>query len=157
MELSGRTTVAAARERVWSTVIDPRNVAACAPGIDTIQALDDRRFRATAKIRLGFLQVGLTVDLERYETEPPDRVVLSATGHAPASEVIARGEIRLSGPPAGPTIVDWRSTLELTGAVASIGEGVIQPAASKLVADGIECLKARLEAEPGATGGTGAA
>lgn len=148
MELSGRTTVAAPRARVWETVIDPRNAAACAPGIDTIEALDDRRFRATAKLRMGFFTAGLTVDLERGETEAPSRVALSATGHAPMSEVIAHGEIRLSGPEAGPTTVDWQATLELTGAVASLGDGVIQPMATKLVTEGIDCLKARLESEP---------
>lgn len=148
MELSGSTTVASPRERVWETVIDPRNVAECASGIDTIEALDDHRYRATAKVRLGFFTVGLTVDLERHETEPPDRVVLSAAGRAPASEVSVRGEIRLSGPDAGPTTVDWQATLELRGAVASLGDAVVQPMATKLVGDGIECLKARLESEP---------
>ena len=148
MELSGQATVAAGRERVWATVIDPRNVAACASGIEAIEALDERRYRATAKVRLGFFTVGLTVDLERLDTDPPDRVVLSAAAHAPGSEVTARGEIRLSGPDAGPTTVDWQATLATTGAVASLGDGVIQPMASRLVADGIDCLKARLEAEP---------
>ena len=45
----------------------------------------------------------------------------------------------------GPTTVDWRATLALSGAVASLGDNVIGPMASKLVADGIDCLKARLE------------
>jgi len=148
MELSGRTTVAAPRARVWATVIDPRNVAACAPGIETIEAVDDRRFRATAKLRMGFFTAGLTVDLERGETDAPNRMALSATGHAPMSEVAAHGEIRLSGPDAGPTTVEWQATLELTGAVASLGDGVIQPMATKLVTEGIDCLKGRLEAEP---------
>jgi carbon monoxide dehydrogenase subunit G len=147
MELSGQATVRAPRQRVWETVIDPRNVAACAPGIDAIVALDDHRYRATSKLKLGFFTVGLTVDLERHETEAPDRVVLSAAGHAPASEVTARGEIRLGGPDAGPTTVDWQATLELSGAVASLGDAVVQPMASKLVADGIDCLRARLESE----------
>src|SRR5262249_21860143 len=148
MQLSGRTSVAAPRSRVWAKVIDPRNVAECASGIDTIEALDDRRYRATAKVRLGFFTVGLTVDLERHETEPLDRVVLSATGRGAGSEVNARGEIRLSGPEAGPTTVDWQATLELIGAVASLGDAVIQPMATKLVTEGIDCLKGRLESEP---------
>jgi carbon monoxide dehydrogenase subunit G len=148
MELSGHTIVAAPRDRVWETVIDPRNVAACAPGIDSIEALDDRHYRATAKLHLGFFTVGLTVDLERRETEAPNRVQLSASGRAAGSEIAARGEIRLSGPDAGPTTVDWHATLELTGAVASLGDGVVQPMATKLVSEGIDCLKARLESEP---------
>jgi carbon monoxide dehydrogenase subunit G len=149
MELSGRTSVAATRDRVWQTLIDPRNVAACAPGIESIEQLDDRRYRATATLKLGFFSVGLTVDLERGETDAPNRVELSASGHAPASEVAATGEIRLSGSDAGPTTVEWHATLELTGAVASLGDGVVQPMATKLVTGGIECLKARLEAEQG--------
>src|SRR5205814_1514961 len=151
MELRGHAFVAAPRDLVWATVIDPRNVAACAPGIDSIDAVDDRRVRATAKIKLGFFTVGLTVDLERLETDPPDRVVLSATGRAAGSEIVARGEIRLSGPSEGPTEVDCQATLELSGAVASLGDAVVGPMASKLVTDGVDCLEARLEAEAGTT------
>ncbi|HEX8025150.1 MAG TPA: SRPBCC domain-containing protein [Candidatus Limnocylindrales bacterium] len=149
MELSGRTVVAAPRSRVWQTVIDPRNVAACAPGLDSIEAVDERHFRATARVRVAFFTVGLTVELERLATQPMDRVELAAHGDAAGSRIEARGEIRLGGPDAGPTTVDWRADLEPTGAVASLGEGVLRPMATKLVDDGIACLKARLEAGAG--------
>jgi len=152
MELSGRTEVAAPRARVWETVIDPRNVAACAPGLDSIEAVDDRHFRATARVRVAFFTVGLTVELERLATEPFDRVELAAHGEAAGSRIEAHGEIRLSGPDAGPTAVDWRADLEPTGTVASLGDGVLRPMATKLVEDGIACLKARLEAEAAAPG-----
>jgi len=152
MELSGRTEVAAPRARVWETVIDPRNVAACAPGLDSIEAVDDRHFRATARVRVAFFTVGLTVELERLATEPLDRVELAAHGEAAGSRIEAHGEIRLSGPEAGPTAVDWRADLDPTGTVASLGDGVLRPMATKLVEDGIACLKARLEAEAAAAG-----
>lgn len=155
MELHGRTSVAAPRARVWETVIDPRNVAACAPGLDSIEAVDDRRFRATARVRVAFFTVGLTVELERLATEPFDRVELAARGDAAGSHIDAHGEVRLSGPAEGPTDVDWQATLELSGAVASLGDAALGPMASKLVEDGIACLKSRLEAEAAGTGAAG--
>ena len=145
MELSGRVEVAAPRARVWAFVVDPRQVGWCGPGVEAIEQVDPVRYRATAKVGIGAISTRFTVDLELVSAEPEDVAVIRARGHAPASEVEATGEMRLTGASDGPTTMAWHAAVRLDGAIASRGERLVEGMARKLLDEAFECIKARLE------------
>jgi uncharacterized protein len=146
MELSGSVEVVAPRGRVWDFVVDPQQVGWCGPGVESIEQLDPARYRATAKVGIGVISTRFSVELELVSAEPHDVAVIRATGHAPGSVVEATGEMRLSGPNDGPTTMAWHATIRLEGAVASLGERLVEGTARKLADEAFACIKARLEA-----------
>jgi uncharacterized protein len=146
MELSGSLEVAAPRDRVWAFIVDPQQVGWCGPGVESIEQLDPTRYRATAKVGIGVISTRFSVDLELVSADPQDVVVIQARGHAPASVVEASGEMRLTGPSDGPTTMAWQATIRLEGAIASLGERLVQGTARKLADEAFACIKTRLEA-----------
>jgi uncharacterized protein len=125
VRFSGSVDINAARERVWAFVTDPRQVGQCGPGVDSIEVLDATHFRATARVGIGFFRPRLVVDLEIAEQDSPNRAVLRARGKAPGGGAEATAAMQLSGPPEGPTRMDWSADVTLAGALASLGERVL--------------------------------
>ena len=146
MQFSGTTEINAPRDRAWAFVIDPQQVGWCGPGVESIDAIDATHFRAKAKVGIGIISARFTVDLELIEANPPDRAVIKATGQAPGSAVEATGEMRLSGPEAGPTTLDWSADVVILGTIASVGSRLIEGTANKLITEAFDCMRAKLEA-----------
>ena len=48
MHFEGRVEIAAPRNKVWSFVIDPAQVGQCGPGVESVEAVDVRHFKARA-------------------------------------------------------------------------------------------------------------
>jgi len=146
VQFSGSTEINAPRDRAWAFVIDPQQVGWCGPGVESIEALDATHFRAKAKVGIGIISARFTVDLELLEANAPDRAAIKATGQAPGSAVEAAGEMRLSGPEAGPTTLDWSADVAILGTIASVGSRLIEGTADKLITQAFDCMRAKLEA-----------
>ena len=145
MEFAGQLVVAAPRERVWSFVADPRQVGWCGPGVEAIDAIDERHFTARAKVGIGVISTRFAVELELATAEAPELAIIRATGHAPGSAVEATGEMRLSGPAEGPTTLDWQATVGLSGTIATVGARLVEGTATKLIGQAFDCIRTKLE------------
>ena len=146
MQFTGSTQIAAPRDRVWAFVIDPQQVGWCGPGVEAIEVIDETHFRARAKVGIGPISTRFSVDLELAEAVATERAVIRANGRAPGSEVEAVGEMRLSGPPDGPTTMDWSAEVTIMGTIAAVGARFIESTADKLIGEAFDCMRAKLEA-----------
>ena len=146
MKFSGTVEIAAPRDKVWSFVIDPNQVSQCGPGVESIEIVDPTHFRATAKVGVGFISARFVVNMEMAELVEPERAVIKAHGQAPGSAVDATAEMRLSGPPEGPTRMDWSADVALAGTLASLGARMIEGTANKMIGQTFDCMRARLAA-----------
>ena len=146
MQFSGSIEIKADREKVWTFVIDPEQVGSCGPGVESIERIDDTHFRAKAKVGIGFISARFVVNLAFVDTEEPIRAVITARGQAPGSAVDAMGAMHLSGPPDGPTRMDWEATVDISGSLASVGARLIEGTANKMIGQTFDCMRTRLEA-----------
>lgn len=146
MELTGRIEIAAPRERVWAFVTDPRQIGACGPGVGSIEAVDASHYLVRAKVGVGMLSVGLALTVELGEIEPPDHAILRAGGQTSGIVVDATGELRLAGPPGGPTTIAWTATVAISGSTGGLPIGLIEGVANKQLAQAFECVRLALEA-----------
>ncbi len=144
MHFSGSTVIAAHRDRVWAFVIDPQQVGWCGPGVEAIEEIDPTHFRARAKVGIGPISARFSVNMELVEADGPDRAVIKANGEAPGSAVEAIGEMTLSGPPDGPTTMDWTADVTIMGTIAAVGARFIESTADKLIGQAFDCMRAKL-------------
>lgn len=146
MRFEGSTEIAAPRERVWAFVMDPHQVAGCGPGVESVEILDEERFRIKTSVGIGFIKARFTVDTELFDVEEPERANLRGRGQAPGSavEFVARMNLRDGGHES--IVLDWSSDVTLTGKLASLGARMIEGTAKKLIGQTFDCMKSRLEA-----------
>ncbi|HSL98066.1 MAG TPA: carbon monoxide dehydrogenase subunit G [Candidatus Deferrimicrobiaceae bacterium] len=146
MQFSGTNEIGAPRARVWDFVNDPEQVGWCGPGVESIEVADATHFRARARVGIGAVAARFALDLELLEQEAPERAVIRATGQAPGSAVDATGEMRLEGPPEGPTTMRWIATVTISGTIARVGARLIESTATTMIKQTFDCMRARLEA-----------
>ena len=144
MEFTGTIDIEAPRQAVWDLLLDFDRLATCGPGVESIERLDETHARVRAKIGVGFMTLGFTIELELVEAVAPDRAVIRATGEAPGTSAEANGWMHLSGPPEGPTTMDYEATVELFGALAGVGSRMIEGTAARLIDETFECVRAQL-------------
>ena len=146
MDFTGSVVIDAPRDAVWTLLLDFEQLATCGPGVQSIEQLDSTHARVKAKIGVAFMTLGFTIDLELVEVEAPDRAVIRATGAAPGNQVEANGHMQLTGPPEGPTTMDWSADVLIAGTLASVGARLIDGTANKMIGQTFDCIRSKLEA-----------
>ena len=146
MQFSGTVQIAAPRDRVWAFLMDPNQVGTCGPGVESIDVIDEDHFKAKAKVGIGFISARFAVDMTVAERQAPELAVLKAHGQAPGSAVDATANMRLAGPPEGPTTMDWSADVAIAGTIASVGARLIEGTANKMIGQTFDCIRTTLEA-----------
>jgi carbon monoxide dehydrogenase subunit G len=146
MRFEGHVPIRADRTAVWAFVNDPTKVAACGPGVEGVQVIDDDHFKVTAKVGIGIIRATFVVDVTRGETREPDHASLTANGKAPGSAVDGTARMDLTDGPDGSTVMDWAADVAIHGKLASVGARLIEGTARKLIDQTFECMRARMEA-----------
>ncbi len=146
MKFQGTEEIKASRERVWEFLMDPNEVGACGPGVESIEVIDETHFKATAKVGIGFISARFVVDMEFAEREAPDRAVIKARGKAPGSAVDATATMTLSDATDGGTVMNWDADVLIGGTLASVGARMIEGTANKMIGQTFTCIREKLEA-----------
>jgi carbon monoxide dehydrogenase subunit G len=150
MQFSGSVEIAAPRATVWDFVSDPEKMGSCGPGVETVETIDENKFLARAKVKVGPIAAKFTVDAEFVERIEPDRAVVRARGKAPGSAVDGTAEMSLrDGDQPDTTAMDWSADVQISGMMASLGARMIEGTAYKLIGETFTCVKSKLEV-PGA-------
>src|SRR2546425_10669698 len=86
LEFSGAPEIAAPPEQVWQRLLDHEFVASVAPGVESVEAVDDRHFKGGSAFRVGSVKLRFRPAVELTGARPPRRRTLPArrTGPGPA-------------------------------------------------------------------------
>ncbi len=146
MEFSGTQTIAAPIEKVWAFLFNVDNVAACAPGFQSMEETGPEEWKAVIAVGVGAVKAKFTLDVTRPEMDEPERMVVKARGKAPGSAVDMFGDMNLTTVEDGQTRMDWKATVVVSGTIASVGARLLGSLAERLTGQFFDCLKAKLEA-----------
>ena len=146
MEFSGTQTVAAPIEKVWAFLMDVNNVAACAPGFQSLEVLEDEHWKAVVAVGVGAVKAKFTLDVTRPEMREPEFMTMKGRGKAPGSAVDLSGDMHLSTVDKGNTQMDWEATVVVSGTIASVGARLLQGTAERLTGQFFNCIKTKLQA-----------
>ena len=145
MHLSGETEIAAARQRVWDTLTDPHQVAACVPGRPEVTVIDERHLQVKAPVGNAWFRTTMVIDIQLTDLEAPERAMATAGGAVMGGAVHATGGVELDELGPALTRVAWTADLTLGGMLArfaAMAEGPAHDGVNKTLA----CLKTKLEA-----------
>src|SRR5262245_24413146 len=123
-------------------MLDVESVAACMPGGEINETVDDRTWKGMTAVRVGPVNLsffGTVTMVERNDAE--HRVVLHAEGKEQRGKGAASAHVRSQLVPNGDsTHVAIVTDLKITGAVAQFGRGMIQDVSTRLTKEFAECI-----------------
>jgi carbon monoxide dehydrogenase subunit G len=143
MKLTNEFTVAADPETVWRTLLDMEGVAGCLPGA-TIEATDEANtYEGSMRVKIGPMTVSYrgTATLTEVDEEAR-RAVISLRAREDKGQGTAMATITNAVKPAdGGARVTAETDLQITGAQARFGRGVMEDVAGRV----LEEFSSRLE------------
>ncbi len=145
MEFSGSQTITAPIGKVWAFLVDVNNVAACAPGFQSMEELGEEHWKAIVGVGVGAVKAKFTMDVIRPEQQEPEHMLIKARGKAPGSAVDMTGDMRLASVDDRHTRMDWKATAVVSGTIASVGARLLSGTVERLTGQFFDCLKAKLE------------
>jgi len=148
MRIESSFEVPADRTTVWNLLMDVPRVIPCMPGAELVEAVDESTWKAKMAVKLGPISLSFATDVHREEAdEEAGQVRLSAK----AREVRGRGAAQAAIESSlaaidGGTRVGVATELNLSGAVAQYGRGIVQDVTAQLVEQFAACLASQLTA-----------
>jgi carbon monoxide dehydrogenase subunit G len=134
----------ASRERVWTIISDPANMARLMPGVEDFEIVDDRHWRAKVKVPLGLGGLKLSVEFEKLEERPLEFSSMRGKGKGVGALVDMTTSFSLSGE-GDHTTMAWEADVTLAGAIGSMGQRVLQPIVNQQVEGVLTALERQLE------------
>src|SRR5260370_42189844 len=121
MEFSGSQTITAPIGKVWAFLVDVNNVAACAPGFQSMEELGEEHWKAIVGVGVGAVKAKFTMDVIRPDQQEPEHMLIKARGKAPGSAVDMTADMRLASVGEWYTRMDWKATAGVSGTNARVG------------------------------------
>ena len=151
MRLENSFEVPASPAQTWELLNDVPRVVPCMPGAELTEVVDADTWKATMHVKLGPIALQFATDVRRSSV---DEVARRTTLSTKARELKGRGgasaTIESSLEPAdGGTRITIVTDLQMQGAVAQYGRGVVNDVANQLVSRFASCLASELEAAHG--------
>lgn len=148
MQITSEFDVAESPDEVWEFFNDIPLVAACLPGADISEQVGDDRYAGTVVIGLGPVRLNFAGEAEIKERNEKDRTILV---DAAGADVKGRGQAALVvhaalTPHSSGTKVSVRQDLQLSGAAAQYGRGLVQDVTAVLLDDFAANMRASLSA-----------
>jgi carbon monoxide dehydrogenase subunit G len=134
-------------EEVWSTLLDVERVAPTVPGAQVLEQTGDDAYKVAIKVKVGPMSMTYRGEVEIVERdEAAHRAVMKARAKESRGQGTANADVtmELSGSD-GHTAATVVTDVELSGKVATMGQGVLQDVSGRLVGTFAENLAAMLE------------
>ena len=152
MRFQGDVTIEAPRERAWAFLTDPGEATQCAPGVQSLKIVDDRRFLVGVRAGVGPIRGTFTCAVMWLERHAPERARVQARCKIPASTVDAMTVLALSDLGDGRSLLHWESDVQLSGLLGSLSGPLIQGAADTVLQEVFACINAKLSGPSPSTG-----
>ncbi|MBW2289417.1 MAG: SRPBCC family protein [Deltaproteobacteria bacterium] len=150
IEIQEQFCVSVPIDVVWAFLIDPKQVVSCMPGASLDEQLDDTRFLGSIEIKLGAVKTRYKCKVKLTAVDEDAHCLrISADGRETGGGTM-KGTLTgsLRALPDAATEVACDATLELTGRIAQLGQGLVQNVARQLFRQFAEKMRERLEADP---------
>ena len=132
LEFSGSPLIRATRDYVWTRLTDPDFVAASAPGVETVEALDSTHFKIISGLGVGSVKVRFKLDVELFDVVQGRSLKMRSRARAPGSMVDVVSSVQIVDVGPGTVRLDWSATSAVSGTMASIGAHLLEGTARKL-------------------------
>ncbi len=153
MQIVDSFVISAPQDKVWEFLFDIPRLSQCVPGLESVEALDDKTYRGKVSVRVGPIKSEFSGTVTLIEAVAPHRIAGTVEGddRKGGSSVKALFSGTLT-PVENGTQAAFQVEANLRGRLAQFGGPVIAATARKLTAQFAGNLRAQLEDGAARTG-----
>jgi carbon monoxide dehydrogenase subunit G len=140
VKLDKRYPIPASVDQAWAVLRDIRAVAACMPGAQITEQLDETHFKGTVKSKVGPAVMSFGGDIEVQALDPQARSLqmlgkgADKAGSSASMQLTAHLEAVDSGEDAGTSVLVGQATILVSGKLAQFGSRLLVPVSDAMLA-----------------------
>ena len=148
MIIEGKFTVKAPIKKLWDTLFDVQALAACLPGTEKIEQLDDKTYDVTMKQKVGIIKVTMKGKQTLTKVEAPTHLEMEGE----AEDVTKLGRMKdkvtmdLKELAGGEVEISYNIDVSMVGKLAMFGDRVMRSKAVEIERQFVKNLSEKLNA-----------
>jgi carbon monoxide dehydrogenase subunit G len=132
LKIEGIYTFNAPRERVWQVLLDPKIMAQCMPGCESLNEVAPDQYEATMKIGIASVKGSYKGKVSIKDKRMPAHYVLSGEGSGGPG--FMQGDVSIDlEEKNGQTLLKYSTDAKVGGLIASIGQRMLNGVARMMV------------------------
>lgn len=150
MILDQKVIVPAPPDRVWEFVMDVPAVAACVPGVESVQVLNDDEYAGALKVRVGPIAVrleGKVTVVERNTEERRAKMKVEAVDRRIRGAVSATSTMQLATLDDGTTELAVHTDASVLGKLGEFGQAIMRRKADQIMKEFAQNMSTRIQAQ----------
>ncbi len=160
VRLDKRYPVAASLEQTWAVLRDIRAVAACMPGAQITEQIDEKHYKGTVKSKVGpaVMSFGGDVELQGLDVDARSLQLLAKGADKAGSSASMQLSAHLeAGEVAGQSVLVGQATIIVSGKLAQFGSRLLVPVSDAMLAQFADNFRTSAAAVATAEAAAGAA
>lgn len=141
MHLEGTHTIKASPQAIWKVILDPDILARVTPGIKSLEATEEDKYKAVSEVKLGPVSGRFTGDMQVADKVENESFVLKMKQNSRIGNVSAEGKISFSPSAENETEIVFAGDAKLSGTLARTGQRVLSGVANTLTRQFFEALE----------------
>jgi carbon monoxide dehydrogenase subunit G len=143
MQISGSYSFNAPAERVWDLLMNIEAIAACVPGCQELTPIGDDRYRAKLSLAMSAVTGSFDATIALEEKMPPHGYTLRVDGQGRPGFVKGTSRVQLVDQQTS-TRVDVTADVQVGGAIARVGQRLLEGVGRTMMNRFFDCLGSRL-------------
>jgi carbon monoxide dehydrogenase subunit G len=143
MQISGSYVFPAPVDRVWDLLMNTAAIASCVPGCQELTPIGDDRYRAKLSVAIAAVTGSYDATIALEDKSPPHGYTLRVDGQGRPGFVKGTSRVQLVGQDGG-TRVDVNADVQVGGAVARVGQRLLEGVGRTMMNRFFDCLGSRL-------------
>lgn len=146
MKLEGEHVFKGPREDVWEMFYDPEILASAVPGMDKLDLIAENEYEGIMNVRVGPVAGKFQGKLALKDVVEPESLTLVVDGKGAPGYVKGVGGAKFIQNTDGTTTLTYDGDVNIGGALASVGQRMIDSVAKSMIRSAFETLDNALEA-----------
>ena len=148
MKVDGTQQIRATRDRVFALLTDPEVLRRCIPGCESLEKTAEDTYAATIKTGIGAIKGTFTGTVHLQDMRVPEHYRITVDGRGSTGFVKGSGDFDLEEQD-GATVIKYSGELHMGGAIAGVGQRMVQAAAKMMAAKFFTTLDAEARTAAG--------
>lgn len=146
MKLEGEHVFNGPREAVWEMFYDPEVLASAVPGMDKLDLVAENEYEGVMNVRIGPVSGKFQGKLSLTDVVAPESLTLNVDGRGAPGFGKGVGKATFIEQADGTTLLKYDGDMSIGGALASVGQRMIDSVAKSMIRTAFETLDKALEA-----------
>ena len=132
MKFEGTYKFNAPRDRVWEVLLDPKVIAQCMPGCESMNEVAPDQFEAVMKVGVASVKGTYKGKVAIKDKQPPSHYVLSGQGSGGPG--FMQGDVAIDlVEQGGETLLQYSTDAKVGGLIASVGQRMLNGVAKMML------------------------